>query len=1061
MSYKKVINQNYNHGLFNSFITKYGAKPIQPPNISLDVKPENSLHRGNVKLYSSGVGSLSPLDENLKVHSGMVPFFGGSSKQNVSIENREYADKLDTYTGNFRLNQQHKKEIGTLFTPAPQNLTSSQAPRPLDLFAKSCTIRNGEKPFEQIRVARGLDEGYTDKGSGGFHNPIRIVPLNSEQMYVNPKTSFEGKINAGADSVQKGPVKPNLYIYKQHVLVDNECGQRNFVTNGEVIAPKIYSDVVLKDTNRKNITFTGNHAKDQGPDKHLPCDMIAKNKTSTKANLDNTPFRSLFAKESLKIPEAKHSYKVYDNERNQAQVKYTESGRQHGNVDVLNGKTSIYNLTPAPETIKQNLLHSPMNHINSNTHKGKTFDPLSVPDVTLRELIENATSEGNLRSTLKGKAFDPLNVPDVTLRELIENATSEGNLKSILKGKTFDPLSVPDVTLRELIEIATSEGTLRGTLKGKAFDPLCVPPETLRELIENSASKGMIKSTLKGKAFDPLSVPAETLRELIENSSSKGMIKSTLKGKAFDPLCIPAETLRELIENSSSNGMIGSTLKGKTFDPLSVPDVTLRELIENATSEGNLRSTLKGKAFDPLNVPDVTLRELIENTTSNGMIKSSLKGKAFDPLSVPAKTLRELIENTTSNGIIKSSLKGKAFDPLDIPSETLRELIENSSSNGNLKSSLKGKAFDPLDIPSGTLRELIENSSSNGMLGNTLKGKAFDPLDIPLGTLRELIENSSSNGMLGNTLKGKAFDPLSVPDVTLRELIENSSSKGMIKSTLKGKAFDPLSVPDVTLRELIENSSSKGMIGNILKGKTFDPLDVPAETLRELIENSSSTGMIGNILKGKVFDPLSIPDVTLRELMENYKYIAPLKAMVPKNKAHDPTDIAKLTQRINTEKQKYLSGPNSSTLQNGGGYETAPTDTSNTHRQDYSDYYYVKPSGPAEGQYKPRIYDDSYNIRQNLNAERVSVGREPTKTSVKVPNGMDTVNLETKKLDGDRENKYGLLRSAIITSARKPMNKCEITKTKNTLPSFNPRFDPDILEAFNKNGLTHSLNSWA
>ena len=997
MSYKKVINQNYNHGLFNSFITKYGAKPIQPPNISLDVKPENSLHRGNVKLYSSGVGSLSPLDENLKVHSGMVPFFGGSSKQNVSIENREYADKLDTYTGNFRLNQQHKKEIGTLFTPAPQNLTSSQAPRPLDLFAKSCTIRNGEKPFEQIRVARGLDEGYTDKGSGGFHNPIRIVPLNSEQMYVNPKTSFEGKINAGADSVQKGPVKPNLYIYKQHVLVDNECGQRNFVTNGEVIAPKIYSDVVLKDTNRKNITFTGNHAKDQGPDKHLPCDMIAKNKTSTKANLDNTPFRSLFAKESLKIPEAKHSYKVYDNERNQAQVKYTESGRQHGNVDVLNGKTSIYNLTPAPETIKQNLLHSPMNHINSNTHKGKTFDPLSFPDVTLRELIENATSEGNL--------------------------------KSILKGKTFDPLSVPDVTLRELIENATSEGTLRGTLKGKAFDPLCVPPETLRELIENSASKGMIKSTLKGKAFDPLSVPAETLRELIENSSSKGMIKSTLKGKAFDPLCIPAETLRELIENSSSNGMIGSTLKGKTFDPLSVPDVTLRELIENATSEGNLRSTLKGKAFDPLNVPDVTLRELIENTTSKG--------------------------------IIKSSLKGKAFDPIDIPSETLRELIENSSSNGNLKSSLKGKAFDPLDIPSGTLRELIENSSSNGMLGNTLKGKAFDPLSVPDVTLRELIENSSSNGMLGNTLKGKAFDPLSVPDVTLRELIENSSSKGMIKSTLKGKAFDPLSVPDVTLRELIENSSSKGMIGNILKGKTFDPLDVPAETLRELIENSSSTGMIGNILKGKVFDPLSIPDVTLRELMENYKYIAPLKAMVPKNKAHDPTDIAKLTQRINTEKQKYLSGPNSSTLQNGGGYETAPTDTSNTHRQDYSDYYYVKPSGPAEGQYKPRIYDDSYNIRQNLNAERVSVGREPTKTSVKVPNGMDTVNLETKKLDGDRENKYGLLRSAIITSARKPMNKCEITKTKNTLPSFNPRFDPDILEAFNKNGLTHSLNSWA
>ena len=62
-------------------------------------------------------------------HNNMVPFFGGIARQNMEIDNRQMADKLETFTGQFKLDQNHKTEVQSLFAPVQQDTTQLMDPR--------------------------------------------------------------------------------------------------------------------------------------------------------------------------------------------------------------------------------------------------------------------------------------------------------------------------------------------------------------------------------------------------------------------------------------------------------------------------------------------------------------------------------------------------------------------------------------------------------------------------------------------------------------------------------------------------------------------------------------------------------------------------------------------------------------------------------------------------------------------------------------------------------------------------------------------------------------------
>ena len=193
-------------------------------------------------------------------HANMVPFFRGSPKQNMTdTANRNV---LDTYTGGGYF-QQQKREQGAMFetmkTPTGVPFGSEIATDYMQERVVAPTNRAGERPFEQVRVGKGLGKGFTSFPSGGFQQAESLHyarPRNTDELRTanNPKTTYSAVVVPGAHFVSKrgdiGEVRKHLpdkfYI--------NEKGERNFTTTGANLKAMERPVEVLRETTRPETT---------------------------------------------------------------------------------------------------------------------------------------------------------------------------------------------------------------------------------------------------------------------------------------------------------------------------------------------------------------------------------------------------------------------------------------------------------------------------------------------------------------------------------------------------------------------------------------------------------------------------------------------------------------------------------------------------------------------------------------------------------------------------------------------------------------------------------------
>tara|TARA_Y100000590_G_C15719957_1_gene1013221 strand:+ start:1173 stop:2741 length:1569 start_codon:yes stop_codon:yes gene_type:complete len=110
--------------------------------------------------------------------------------------------------------------------------------------------------------------------------------------------------------------------------------------------------------------------------------------------------------------------------------------------------------------------------------------------------------------------------------------------------------------------------------------------------------------------------------------------------------------------------------------------------------------------------------------------------------------------------------------------------------------------------------------------------------------------------------------------------------------------------------------------------------------------------------------------------------------------------------------------------------------------------------------------DKFYRADLNQNKEIIAQGREPTPEKTKLSSGMDTLNVDIKKIDSDyfnpRINNMDKIYSELPTK-NKIDNTCEYTQDKDTLDNvkLSDRLDPNMLDPFKENPYTHSLASFA
>jgi hypothetical protein len=130
-------------------------------------------------------------------HNNMQPFFGSKVKGKYGDENSESV--LDSLLG-MGSQQREKEERGPLFKPEGGAKYINGAPNNNDFLRSRVNAslkHSNTKPWEEQRVAPGLNKGYTTEGGDGFNNGMdqrdlwQPKDVNELRVKNNPKMTYD------------------------------------------------------------------------------------------------------------------------------------------------------------------------------------------------------------------------------------------------------------------------------------------------------------------------------------------------------------------------------------------------------------------------------------------------------------------------------------------------------------------------------------------------------------------------------------------------------------------------------------------------------------------------------------------------------------------------------------------------------------------------------------------------------------------------------------------------------------------------------------------------------
>jgi hypothetical protein len=234
-------------------------QPIDSNKPLVEFRSDNTEEDPN---YLKGEYIISPLSgqriptKEYK-HNNMQPFFGGRMKQNIAPQAN--TGILDAFNGGGST-QIKKREVENMFAASRAPFGNPYGMEDNTDFFQSRVqepiSRNGERPFEQIKVGSALGEKYGITGKGGFQqleiNEI-MRPKDTNQLRVlsNPKETYDTPVVPGQHFITEAMQDAGeVRKYRPDTFYVDETGERFFTTTGELIKETVRSVQVLPHTTR-------------------------------------------------------------------------------------------------------------------------------------------------------------------------------------------------------------------------------------------------------------------------------------------------------------------------------------------------------------------------------------------------------------------------------------------------------------------------------------------------------------------------------------------------------------------------------------------------------------------------------------------------------------------------------------------------------------------------------------------------------------------------------------------------------------------------------------------
>jgi hypothetical protein len=735
----------------------------------LNVIDESSFNKNSDGRY----GVVSDM-----THNNMEPDFNSKTK-GFNPMLKEQWDKMSTrkvelFTGSDQNPQfKHKSEVGSLFKPETNKVDSVTGTPVFTDFYQSRYIpsdkRQGEKPFQPVRVTPGLNLGYNQTGNTGFQDLYRALPRNIDELrpLTRPKVSFKSTTAGPAKMGEKRRVN-GLQIKKTPESFYVNTLDSLIPTNDEFTGPAIYGTYIADQTNRS-----------------ISCDTTHLNPAVTE-----------ISKPTPKYLQGENSLPF--------KMSYEHSGPTNINNPSLSSNAYLVNYENAiPDQTLRNV-----SEINNNV-TGINGNYKMIPLINFKNFI-----------------------PDTTKKEITADRNVITNISNSIKSYLYNSInSIPDDTLRSIISSNVILTNVDGDRKGGyIYDKQSsIPDATLRNITEDSVVLTNVSNQERSYIFNNLNgIPDPTLRNIVNTLFSQGGLN--FKGSSTNNYlynkdnAIPEPTLRNIIETISNiNNISGNNKKGYLLNYLnSVPDTTLRNVIETNTNITNFASSeIRGYLLNYVNsIPDSTLRNITENNSSLIGTKGNYNNNYLfnHECAIPDQTLRSLISNIIKIGNVNGNHKSTYLVNYlnSTPDTTLREITsKNVNLTGISGNEMKGYLLNYLNsTPDTTLRDITsKNTNLTGISGNQMKGYLLNYINsIPDTTLREITsQNTNITGISGNELKGYLLNYInSIPDTTLREITSDNINIGNQRGeTKKQYVFNfEAGIPDLTNRSQTETTKN-------------------------------------------------------------------------------------------------------------------------------------------------------------------------------------------------------------------------------------------------------------
>lgn len=373
-----------------------------------------------------------------------------------------------------------------------------------------------------------------------------------------------------------------------------------------------------------------------------------------------------------------------------------------------------------------------------------------------------------------------------------------------------------------------------------------------------------------------------------------------------------------------------------------------------------------------------------------------------------------------------------------------------------------GRTYTAEWSPRATIKETTVDNSHIGFHGHTGGGAmpSYNPMEwAARTTIKETTGDNSHIGWTGTGDVSRASNYIQDPArTTIKQTTEDNGHIGWTGpgDVTRGGVYtnDPART---TIRETMGYDGRDHSVAttSVKKHIAWNTKDRARTTIKETTENLDHYGIIHGPVTGKVQDPKDRARTTIRETTENMNHYGGAGSVVHKKSiAWNTKERARTTVRETTERNNHIGNVDAGATRKGGAYATSKWDAKNTNRQFTSDHEYT---GVAASQRKKaKSYDDAYNARTNVNKEEIAKGRAPTDRG---PNlGHLGMNIQHKKLEEDRQGVYAGVKQTTVGNNYNP--HVGITSQRNHLPQEDDRLDSSLLDAYRRNPLTHSLNSY-